>query len=68
MHNNDLYTVSAIVPMSDGKEEIYLTPNDPATTTTHRTVWPMTPPHGISLGDELRIETRYPTPEMLAAD
>jgi hypothetical protein len=63
-----LYTVSAIGPTSDGKEAIHLTPNDPATTTSHRTIWPMTPPHGISVGDEMTIGTRYPTPEMLASN
>jgi hypothetical protein len=59
------FLITAIVPIADGKEEIHLSPRDRRTDASkYRTVWPLTPPHGLAVGETLRIETRYLTGKM----
>jgi hypothetical protein len=54
------FIISAIVPTTDGKEEIYLTPISEDTETKLTTLWILTPPHGLKRGEEVTVEQLGP--------
>jgi hypothetical protein len=54
------FTVSSIVPTSDGTDQIHLTPKAADTDKVFRRIWPLSRPHGIEVGDSITVEVRVP--------
>jgi hypothetical protein len=53
------FVVSAIIPISDGREEIHLTPQSTDTSSGLTTVWVMRPFHGLKVGENVIVGTWF---------
>ena len=51
------FVVSAIIPISDGREEIHLTPKSTDISGDLTTVWVMRRSHGLQLGENVIVGT-----------